>query len=536
MSHSLNRLRTGVRWLLSFPESARTRALFVLAASLLATGPGRVSHAQDAPLMIAKDGQTEATIVVDAEATEDNDRQWERRAADDLAHYIELMTGARPTVTDEPEAIQAALDGDGPVLVVGELALRTEGALQEELDAVARPTQIFDADAIVLRRDGNRVYVAGTNARSHYYAAARLLNLWGCRWYLPTEFGEVVPERDALTLEALDESYAPPFEIRGYWHAWNASQEGRIDFQHRNFINNERISAGHNLGKYVQELIPEGGTAYNVPIAEPETAEHVADQLEERFAAGENIPLGMDDGVYDSDSELDARLQANLHDKYFQSPMLTDAFMTFYNNVARRLQERHPDSDSIIGFLAYSNITIPPQREIYAEDPVVAVLAPIDIDPNHHMDDPRSPARQEYRQMLYRWTEVMDGRVSIYDYDQGMLVWRDIPNPSHHVFRHDVKHYRDAGILGINTETRGAIATTFLNFHFRSQLMWNPDADVDAMLEEFYPAFYGPAGEAMSRYWGALYQAWEDTIVTEHEYYVIPAIYTEELVDELRTH
>ena len=66
--------------------------------------------------------------------------------------------------------------------------------------------------------------------------------------------------------------------------------------------------------------------------------------------------------------------------------------------------------------------------------------------------------------------------------------------------------------------------------------MWNPDADADDLLAEFYPKFYGPAAKPMAAYWTAIYKAWEDTIVTEHEYFVAPAIYTPELVATLRKH
>jgi hypothetical protein len=137
--------------------------------------------------------------------------------------------------------------------------------------------------------------------------------------------------------------------------------------------------------------------------------------------------------------------------------------------------------------------------------------------------------------MLHAWAKIMGGRLAIYDYDQGMLVWRDLPNPSHMSFRQDVKHYRDAGILGVNTESRNAIATTFLNLHIRGRLMWNPDEDVDALLAEFYPKFYGPAAEPMRAYWTAIYDAWENTICTEHEYFVAPAIYTPEVMSVMKT-
>ncbi len=272
-----------------------------------------------------------------------------------------------------------------------------------------------------------------------------------------------------------------------------------------------------------------------MPFAEDATAQHVADQIAPEYAKGSgSISLAIEDGSYTTDSPKDNELKAGFYDKYMLRDSLTDPMMVFYNNVARILREKYPDSKTKIGGMAYANVTIPPQRAFKPEPSLVMWLAPIDIDPNHGMDDPRSPPRQEYREMLYRWAQIMEGRVVIYDYDQGMLVWRDIPNPSQHVFQQDVKHYRKAGILGIGTESRGASATTFLNLFFRGQLMWNPDADVDAMLTEFYPKFYGPAAEPMAAYWNAIFKAWQDTAVTEHEYFAAPAIYTPELIQTLR--
>jgi len=526
------------------------------------TGGAIAGEATRRRLVIAENGRTDAVIVVSPEAgvkvtTGEGRRarttvvrRWERQAADDLAHYIELMTGARPAVADTPETIAAALKGDAPVLLVGEAALEEKRDLRKVLARAAKQDYVLRPDGIVLLRKRNRVYLAGMDPKEenpqrrvlkgegHYYAVAHLLRLWGCRWYMPTEFGEVVPEHKRLAVGKLDYTYAPPFEVRGaaYGYSWLGDMTGTHEFSYRNMMNGVRVSCGHTLGGYVKELAPEGGSVFNVPIAEETTIEHVALKAEKSFAAGKDISLGMNDGAYHSTSKLDAELAANLRDKYFQGQALADNFMALYNGVCRRLLKKHPESTSRIGFLAYVNMTVPPQRRTVAEPPLVAWVAPIDIDPNHSMDDPRSPPRQEYREIMYRWAEVMEGRVIVYDYDQGMLVWRDLPDPSHHAFRHDVKHYRKAGILGFSTESRGAYATVFLNLYLRGQLMWNPDADVDALLGEFYPKFYGPAAEPMRRYWSAIYQAWEDTAVTEHEFYTIPAIYTESLVGSLRGH
>ena len=456
---------------------------------------------------------------------------WEKRAAQDLQRCIKLMTGAIAPVVNETSPDTAAI-------VVGRAAIAADPTLPESLNAKVKKNPLLRGDAIVARRSGNRLFLAGTNDESHYYAASWLLQQWGCRWYLPTEFGECIPQHLELKVGALDYAYAPPFEVRHYWLSWNADSTGAEEFQRRNFMSSVKLAGmGHALGQYTKKLIPPGKTMFNVPLAEDATAQEVASQIEGEYAKGvPGISLAIEDGNYVSDSARDKTLQGGIYDKYALQPSNTDAMMSLYNRVGKILREKYPKSPTKIGGMAYANVTLPPQKVLEIEPNVVMWLAPIDIDPNHGMDDPRSPPRQEYREMLYRWAKLMQGRLAIYDYDQGQLVWRDLPNPSHTAFAADVKHYAKAGILGIGTESRGAGATTFLNLFFRGQLMWNPDAEVSALLDEFFPKFYGPAGAAMSQYWRAIFDAWDTTLVTEHEYFAARAIYTPELVKKLKGH
>ncbi len=371
------------------------------------------------------------------------------------------------------------------------------------------------------------------NDECHYYAVSYLLTQWGCRWYLPTEFGECVPEQRELSIGELDHVYGSPFEVRRYWISWLGDTAGRDEFMRRNMMNQVMVPNGHILAKYTKDLAPKGKSHWNVPITDDKTAQHVADQVAPIYAAGKDVQLGMEDGLYASDSPLDKELIDLQYDKYFMTQSVSDAFLVFYNKVADRLMRRYPQSQAKIGFLAYANMTLPPVRDITAKPPLVAYLAPIDIDPIHPMNSRLSAPRRELKDILHGWAKVMQGRVVIYDYDQGMLVWRDIPAPSLQMFRHDVQEYRRAGVLGVDTESRNAIATTFTNLFFRGQLLWNPDADVDALQAEFYQKFYGPAAKPMAAYWTAINDAWANTIVTEHEYFVIPAIYTPKLLQTL---
>lgn len=496
--------------------AARPPSLGMAAPAADSAGSG------DAPLILADAGGIYATIVLASGAG-----KWETRAAEDLALYIERMSGTRPAIVGKPPA-------HGPALIVGSAALRLDRSLSADLARVKKPRPVVQADAILVRRAGERVYVLGSNDESHYFAAAWLLQHWGCRWYMPGAFGEHVPRHSVLSVGRLEHVYSPPFEIRHYWLSWNGDATGADEFRHRNYMSAATVpGAGQVLDTYTAAIAPPGGSHFNVPFASPATAEHVANQVDADYAAGRDISLAIADGVYSSDDPGDRRLITE-YDRFMLRPALTDAMLTLYNAVARILARRHPTSRSKIGGQAYANVTLPPRIVTRVEPNVVMWIAPIDIDPNHAMDDPRSPPRMAYGDMVRKWAEVTDGRLAIYDYDQGMLTWRDVPNPSHFTFARDVKHYRAAGILGIGTESRGAFATTFLNLFFRGQLMWNPDADVGALLAEFYENFYGPAAAPMRRYWSAIYSAWEKTAVTEHEYFVIPAIYTPDLVSTLR--
>ena len=109
----------------------------------------------------------------------------EELAVKDLVRYVEMMSGATlPVVTNTTAAAEAVLSGKQPVLFVGQAALDAKPELVKTLADLAKKKPVFCADAIVLKREGNRVYIAGNNNVSHYFAVAELLRRWGCRWFI----------------------------------------------------------------------------------------------------------------------------------------------------------------------------------------------------------------------------------------------------------------------------------------------------------------------------------------------------------------
>ena len=503
--------------------------VFALALALLTTLNARAAtvEAPGDELAIVSDGKSDAIIVRGPNAG-----RWERAAANDIVHYVYVMSGATLPIADTPETITRAMSSGRPLIVVGQEALAARPDLQKRIAAALKPKAEIRTDGIALLRDGNRLYIAGNGDEAHYFAAAELLRRWGVRWFLPGAFGECVPDERNLSVGRLDYVFSSPFEIRSYTIGWLGDQTGREVFQKRNMFNGLAgvPPHGHALGRYTKGL---GKTDFDVPLTDPRTATQIAEAVAPMYAADKSFSLSISDGLYDASNEADRNLMRLQWDKYFQSWASTDAILKLYADVARRLRERYPTSVSQVGFLIYSNMTLPPVLDTPIDPMFFGVLAPIDFDPIHAMNDPRAPEKGELQSIVRKWAAHLHGRLAIYDYDQSMLVWRDLPNPTHIAFSGDVKIYRDAGVLGFVTESRNALATTFLNLYMRGRLEWNPDTDAQALLDDFYPRFFGPAAAPMKAYWEAIFRAWGDAIVTEHEYFLAPAIYTPQLLTEL---
>jgi hypothetical protein len=67
----------------------------------------------------------------------------------------------------------------------------------------------------------------------------------------------------------------------------------------------------------------------------------------------------------------------------------------------------------------------------------------------------------------------------------------------------------------------------------RARLEWDVNADVDAILDDFFTKWFGPAAAPMQAYYDALEKAFEDSPVHGHEDVILTSIYTDELMATL---
>jgi hypothetical protein len=126
----------------------------------------------------------------------------EKLAAEELAAFVKKISGA-----DLP--IQRLKKGDelpkGNLILLGAELAKGEG-LGKELAALS-------PDGFLIKTKGDRLNLSGQRARGTLYAVYELLETLGCRWVMPGDFGEVIPDSKNLAVSA-DKTENPSHRAR----------------------------------------------------------------------------------------------------------------------------------------------------------------------------------------------------------------------------------------------------------------------------------------------------------------------------------
>ena len=163
------------------PDRLRPRWLRVIAGVALL--PVAALWA-DEPFVLVQEGRPVATIVLAAKPTENA-----QAAAAELQRYLRKISGAELAGRQRRISPPA-----GPLVLVGSSRLTDQ---MPGLDIPAGLTPQLREEGFVLHCRSDRLVLAGNDAGPYYgtrYAVAELLHRLGVRWFMPGEFGEVVPQ------------------------------------------------------------------------------------------------------------------------------------------------------------------------------------------------------------------------------------------------------------------------------------------------------------------------------------------------------
>lgn len=486
--------------------AVRRVVVLVVMLCVVGTMTGSV-RAKDVTLV--KDGEPGVQVIVSPEVLKSEAPLRGRRstpqalirhAAEDLTSYIEKISGAGVELTSEPA------DGLVPIY----LGLDPAG----EKGAATPETTTEFGDAYLIDVTGERVVLGGESGRAVYYAAARLLHRMGVRWYAPTELGECVPERRTITVQTGRSESRPDYRTRHVWHHKPAETRWAL----RNRLGGPAQAQGHafarfmNYGRNFKEhpewypVVDGKPVKHNANVSHPEVLEIFVRKVRKQFDEGAKwVCVGPDDGFFLDERPASRAMGSGRIDPLLNIPSSTDRLVTFVNRIAERLEENY--SDRKLTFYVYSNHHLPPTVEPHPM--IMGIVAPIGYSRYSSSGHPSSPISMLLEENVKAWEEAT-GPFGFYLYDFN-LADTAMPYTRRLYFTREIPNMHRWGATDATTEN-------MVNWHnmvpgtwVAANLLWDVETDVEALLESFYPHYYGPAAAPMRRYDELLEGAYEGT-------------------------
>ncbi len=515
-----------------------------------------VAWGQRGQVEIARDGQAQAVIVVPAGWTNDvalpeglppqaatllrQRRELFRESVEDLALYLGRMSGAEIEIVEE----LPRRDRRTPIYI---------GSAAEE---VFGPVGISKAGllgfrVVADRRRGLGLYGESEVATS--YAIYELLHRLGCRWFMPTDLGEVVPDRPSLSVPVMDEKLAPATQIRGM-------TQGGQDFQRRNRIGRAisddivwLISGDGSIERLFSPEIREANPEWRVTrvdgttdphvlrVTHPGVAKHIADQLIEQLETiyepmlqsglrpGYSIQAH-DGQIYTEDpQDREHDPEPRVWDPAAGRWSTTDRYILLQNRIAKQVRQRFPE----VAFrdIAYVNKSLPPVRYQVPEDFHV-IIAPIDFNRHHPMTWEDHPNEFWLKDMVQGWGKT---GVSLYAYWYGInLAEISAPCPFIAKWGTDISILLENNLIGWIPETMNGWDSMMPGYYLAIRMAFHAHETPDQILDDLWTKFYGAAAEPMMRYWTGIDRAYLEAREYAGSPYGYLKIFTSEVMKAAR--
>jgi len=401
------------------------------------------------------------------------------------------------------------------------------------LDDIESPSH----EGLRIRCDGRRLLLAGQDGTATLKAVCRLLEELGCRFFVDHPLGEVYPRTKTLTVGKLDIADRPGFLFRSIW----GSNWGGKLWKTWNGAGGLPLNAGHSWGRYVsKDLFAEHPEYFHQRdgrrepsdwycTSNPDLRKAFADAVIESIRSGTIHPsLSPPDGRGYCECEA-CRAQDDPHslEPSTGQVCITNRYVDFYQYVARRVAAVSPES--ILNFYCYADYTQAPSRDVRLEPNLCAWIAPIRYCRFHSIGQEGCPSRKQLEELLAGW----DGAAAkiayrTYNYNLAECV---VPFSMISVWKHDIPYLKQKGCIGINLETLTNWQIYGPHIYLSIRLAYDPVADADAIMDDYFLKFYGPAAApAMKQYWLGIDRAFAELPSHAGSFFAVHLVYTPEFL------
>lgn len=472
--------------------------MMVLMGLLIATPPGRSatirSGKSGAEILLARAGQARLPIVVSPKASEPT-----RKVATELADFLQRITGATFTIET----------GDGSAgIVLGTLTEFPKSPFAKTL----KIRNVYDGrEAYVIHSERKRLLLLGATEQGASHATFRFLELVGCRRFFPAKEWEVIPSIPALKV-SVHEADRPAMLSRSIWYggafffdengadrrstsdylAW--CRHNRMNSYGEGNLGSLQIANGHawqsiiaersdTFKKHPEYLSLVGGKRQGVQlcVSNPEVRALVAQWVLDRFAKKPDldmVSLEPSDGGRHCECEQCAQLGS-----------VSDRVFGLANEVARKVNQAYPGK--MIGLLAYNDHATAPSFPL---EPNVSIqLATGLIFGNRSFDE-----------LLEDWPKVCQ-HLGVYDYFSVFMWNYDALGAgvagNTRAIRERIANFAAHQVNSMSAESTCSWGPHGIGYYLASKLMWNPKANGQELLEDFYTRAFGPASTVMKRFY-----------------------------------
>lgn len=417
---------------------------------------------------------------------------------------------------------------------------------QEEWDAITAPDK-FRRPTLDRREENGKYGIHDLDAKGSMNAVHEFLRTQGMRWYHPNDFGVIIPDKKDIRVTHMSETVNPAFPMRAlrlYYMRYGHLREGIFpdDYPWGSAEDQLRWVLALQKTSHQQEFMNGGVHALNAVL----TREEVRETNPEYFAVWNGKRMDGSDGgeakqnlcsqelleatiryakhfydVYDTDivsvwpSDGFTRVSQHSQECIDKADperggdgVISNYVWDFTNEVAWAIADDPnygPEYKVIQG--AYSAYKLPPTELTDSRGMAPNVLAWITKWRSRTADE---DFKEFYRTQVNDWLEILPSN-QIYTYDYYLhhgsgRTTSTTPYFFPNIIQEDLQ-FLEGKSRGEYTEITGnwggnnleydSYAAQAFNIWLTARLYWNPDADLNAMLDEYYPLYYGPAAQTM---------------------------------------
>ncbi len=445
-------------------------------------------------IRLTDNGRSNYQIIISQSANE-----IEKRAAAELQKFIQEISGASlPIVTDSTEEKEFEI-------LIGK-SNRTQKLLPDF------NYQKLEDNGFLLQTKGNKLVILGGNQKGVLYGVYTFLEDYlGCRKYSAKV--SVIPKSKSITIPHIKDTQVPfikhreahfpdPF-VQEYadWHKLDSRSDREKEWgfwvhTFEKLVPPEKYFKSHP--KYFSLLggkrIPNG----QLCLTNPELYQILVDALK-KFIQEKSVAQYWSVSQNDNYNECQCENCLKSNQKYAAS---AGTMLEFVNKMAAEFPEK------IISTLAYQYTRSAP-LEIKPAKNVNIMLCSIECNRSQPIAiDPRS---ESFRKDIEDWGKLTDN-ILMWDY---VVQFRNLisPFPNLRVLQPNILFFVKNNVRMMFQQGCGGNVGEFseLRAYIIAKLLWNPNADVNAIMDDFLNGYYGAAGKHIRKYVDTMHDALEES-------------------------